>query len=37
MQPLVTKNIEKLLPYAPGKPIEETEREYGVKTPAKLA
>lgn len=37
MRPLVTANIEKLRPYAPGKPIEETEREYGVKDPAKLA
>ena len=37
MKPLVTANIEKLRPYAPGKPIEETEREYGVKDPAKLA
>jgi len=37
MKPLVTANIERLRPYAPGKPIEETEREYGVKNPAKLA
>ena len=37
MKPLVTENIENLRPYAPGKPIEETEREYGVKNPAKLA
>lgn len=37
MKPLVTANIEKLRPYAPGTPIEETEREYGVKNPAKLA
>lgn len=37
MKPLVTANIEKLRPYSPGKPIEETEREYGVKNPAKLA
>ena len=37
MKPLVTANIETLRPYAPGKPIEETEREYGVKDPAKLA
>jgi histidinol-phosphate aminotransferase len=37
MKPLVTANIESLRPYAPGKPIEETEREYGVKNPAKLA
>jgi histidinol-phosphate aminotransferase len=37
MKPLVTANIEKLRPYLPGKPIEETERQYGVKNPAKLA
>jgi len=37
MKPLVTANIERLRPYTPGKPIEETEREYGVKNPAKLA
>ncbi|MFH1130124.1 MAG: histidinol-phosphate transaminase, partial [Pseudomonadota bacterium] len=37
MKPLVTANIEKLRPYAPGLPIEETERAYGVKNPAKLA
>jgi histidinol-phosphate aminotransferase len=37
MKPLVTANIEKLRPYAPGKPIEETEREYGVQDPAKMA
>ena len=37
MKPLVTANIETLRPYAPGKPIEETEREYGLKNPHKLA
>ena len=37
MKPLVTANIENLRPYAPGKPIEETEREYGLKNPHKLA
>ncbi|MBN2360602.1 MAG: histidinol-phosphate transaminase, partial [Deltaproteobacteria bacterium] len=37
MKPLVTANIERLRPYTPGKPIEETEREYGVKNAAKLA
>ena len=37
MKPLVTANIEKLRPYAPGKPIEETEREYGVPNPSKMA
>ncbi len=37
MKPLVTANIEILRPYKPGKPIEETEREYGVRNPVKLA
>lgn len=37
MKPLVTENIEKLRPYAPGKPIEETQRETGVSEPVKLA
>jgi len=37
MKPLVTRNIEQLRPYKPGKPIEETERETGVKNPAKMA
>ncbi|MFH1810064.1 MAG: histidinol-phosphate transaminase [Pseudomonadota bacterium] len=37
MKTLVTANIERLRPYPPGKPIEETEREYGVKNPVKLA
>lgn len=37
MKPLVTRNIEGLRPYKPGKPIEETERETGVKNPAKMA
>jgi len=37
MKPLVTANIEKLRPYQPGKPIDETEREFGVSDPHKLA
>ena len=37
MKPLVTKNIEQLRPYKPGKPMEETERETGVKNPVKMA
>jgi histidinol-phosphate aminotransferase len=37
MRPLVAPHLHKLLPYVPGKPIEETEREYGVTDIAKLA
>src|SRR5581483_492598 len=37
MRPLVAPFCEKLVPYVPGKPIEETEREYGVTNIAKLA
>jgi histidinol-phosphate aminotransferase len=37
MKPLVTKNIEKLRPYLPGKPVEEIQRELGVMNPVKLA
>ncbi len=37
MRPLVTTNIEYLRPYKPGKPIEEVEREYGIRNPMKLA
>ena len=37
MKPLVTQNIEKLRPYEPGKPIEETQRELGIAHPVKLA
>lgn len=29
--------VKKLVPYVPGKPIEEVEREYGIEKPAKLA
>ncbi len=37
MRPLVEPHLKRLLPYVPGKPIEETEREYGVTNIAKLA
>ena len=37
MRPLVETHLTALLPYVPGKPIEETEREYGVTDIAKLA
>jgi len=37
MRPLVEPHIAELIPYIPGKPIEETEREYGVTDIAKLA
>ncbi len=35
--PLVPPYVASLTPYVPGKPIEEVEREYGVKNVAKLA
>ncbi len=37
MRPLVSHHIETLAPYVPGKPIEETEREYGITGVIKLA
>jgi histidinol-phosphate aminotransferase len=37
MRPLVPPYIETLKPYVPGKPIEETEREYGLTGVIKLA
>ncbi len=37
MKPPVRKNIEKLVPYPPGKPIEELEREMGISGSIKLA
>jgi histidinol-phosphate aminotransferase len=37
MRPLVQDHLNQLIPYIPGKPIEETEREYGVSDLAKLA
>ena len=36
-RPLVPSYIEDLKPYVPGKPIEETEREYGISNVIKLA
>jgi histidinol-phosphate aminotransferase len=36
-RPLVADFIETLKPYIPGKPIEETEREYGITNVIKLA
>jgi histidinol-phosphate aminotransferase len=33
----IAENIEKLVPYPPGKPIEELEREYGISGSIKLA
>jgi len=37
VKPLVPDYIEKMQPYVPGKPIEETEREYGITNVLKLA
>src|SRR5437763_10943949 len=37
MRPLVPEWVESLKPYVPGKPIEETEREYGITGVIKLA
>lgn len=37
MMKLVPENIEKLIPYVPGKPVEELERELGIKNAVKLA
>ncbi|MCP4501022.1 MAG: histidinol-phosphate transaminase [Deltaproteobacteria bacterium] len=37
MRDLVEPHLQNLIPYIPGKPIEETEREYGVTNIAKLA
>lgn len=37
MKSLVPDYIEKMQPYVPGKPIEETEREYGISNVLKLA
>jgi len=37
MKDLAPKNIMEIVPYPPGKPIEELEREYGVKGSIKLA
>lgn len=37
MKLAVSKNIETLIPYPPGKPIEELEREYGITGSIKMA
>ena len=37
MSKFVPDYIQKLIPYAPGKPIEETQREFGLKKVVKLA
>lgn len=37
MKELVGKHIKQLIPYEPGKPIEELERELGIKNSVKLA
>ena len=37
MRPLFAPHLSSLLPYVPGKPIEETEREFEVRGVAKLA
>jgi histidinol-phosphate aminotransferase len=37
VRPFVSQNIETLKPYVPGKPIEETERELGIRDVVKLA
>ncbi|HDM77219.1 MAG TPA: histidinol-phosphate transaminase [Deltaproteobacteria bacterium] len=37
MEHLVSENIRRLIPYPPGKPLEELEREYGIKGSIKLA
>lgn len=34
---LVPENVERLVPYSPGKPLEELERELGIKNAVKLA
>jgi histidinol-phosphate aminotransferase len=33
----IPENIAAIIPYPPGKPIDEFEREYGIKNPVKLA
>src|SRR6185295_17519166 len=37
MRTLVPPNVERLTPYVPGKPIEELERELGIRDIIKLA
>ncbi|MFW5876444.1 MAG: histidinol-phosphate transaminase [Myxococcota bacterium] len=37
MDPLVAPHIDRLVPYTPGKPVEELERELGIRGAVKLA
>ena len=37
MHKLVPDNVERLIPYSPGKPVEELERELGIRDAIKLA
>jgi len=37
MKPCVPEHIASLIPYPPGKPMEELEREYGIRNSIKLA
>ncbi|MEM9070974.1 MAG: histidinol-phosphate transaminase [Myxococcota bacterium] len=37
MDPLVPPNVERMIPYKPGKPLEELERELGIRDAIKLA
>jgi histidinol-phosphate aminotransferase len=37
MKDLVAPNIDRLIPYSPGKPVEELERELGIQNAVKLA
>lgn len=37
MEPLVPPNVDRLIPYSPGKPVEELERELGITNAVKLA
>ena len=37
MEPLVPPNVDRLIPYSPGKPVEELERELGIRDAVKLA
>ena len=37
IQKLATAGVQALKPYAPGKPLSELEREYGIKHAVKLA
>ena len=37
IEKLVRKSLRKIKPYSPGKPIEEVEKEFGLKRVIKLA